>query len=109
MHEENAFITLTYDDEHLPELGSLKFSDFQKFIRRFRKKLAREDMKAHGVVYRRLRFYHCGEYGDKEGRPHFHAILFGYDFTDKCLWVRGSKYQRWRSAELDGLWGNNIS
>ena len=56
--EKNCFITLTYNDENLPKDGSLDVTHFQKFMKRLRKK--------HGAG---IRFYHCGEYGDKFGFP----------------------------------------
>jgi hypothetical protein len=71
-HEENSFITLTYDDENLPlnEKGipSLRKRDLQLFIKRLRKK-------GH-----KFRYYAVGEYGTSGSRginPHFHLCLFG--------------------------------
>lgn len=72
-HEDNCFITLTYDDDHLPDDGSLRKRDFQLFMKRLRKRFPG----------RFFRYYHCGEYGDKLARPHYHACLFGFDFPDK--------------------------
>lgn len=61
------FITLTYDDDHLPinEQGfvTLVKSDLQKFFKRLRKSI-------------KVRYFAVGEYGSKFGRPHFHIILF---------------------------------
>lgn len=73
MHEDNSFITLTYDDAHLPGDGSLRKRDFQLFMKRLRKRFPG----------RFFRYYHCGEYGDKLARPHYHACIFGLDFPDK--------------------------
>lgn len=103
-HEKNCFITLTIDDEHLytdkpiyhgetvwmpldnknydddgvelfeTKFKSLRKSDFQKFMKRLRKKLDNYDIK--------IRFFGCSEYGSKSARPHYHAIIFGYDFSD---------------------------
>lgn len=72
-HQDNCFITLTYDDEHLPAGGTLVKKHFQDFLKRLRRRL--DPVK--------IRFYHCGEYGEQLGRPHYHAILFGWDFPDK--------------------------
>lgn len=73
LHEQNCFITLTYDDEFLPVDGGLRVRDFQLFMKRLRKHFFSQ----------RVRFFHCGEYGDLNRRPHYHAILFGVDFDDK--------------------------
>ena len=95
LHEKNCFITLTYDNTHLPSDGSLHYEDFQLFIKRFRKKLGNT----------RIRYYMAGEYGENFGRPHFHACIFGYDFHDKKLWQRSpSGSMLYRSADLETLW-----
>lgn len=94
-HQHNCFITLTYDNTHLPSDGSLHYKDFQLFIKRLRKKFGNT----------RIRYYMAGEYGENFGRPHFHACIFGYDFHDKKLWKRtpaGSML--YRSADLETLW-----
>ena len=92
LHEENCFITLTYKD--MPEGSSLDYRDFQLFMKRLRKH-----------AKRRVRFFMCGEYGDRLGRPHFHACLFGFDFADKLPWsTTGSGGKLFRSKALDKLW-----
>lgn len=95
MHSENCFLTLTYDDEHLPKFGSLLLPDWQNFM----KKLRRE------IEPRKVRFFHCGEYGETTNRPHYHACLFGYDFTDKYEWMHRGENLCWRSESLDKWWG----
>ena len=95
LHEKNCFITLTYDNTHLPSDGSLHYKDFQLFIKRLRKKF--------GNI--RIRYYMAGEYGENFGRPHFHACIFGYDFHDKKLWQRSpSGSMLYRSSDLELLW-----
>ena len=95
LHQNNCFITLTYDDAHLPSDQSLHYKDFQLFLKRLRKKYT-------GV---QIRYYMAGEYGENFGRPHFHACLFGLDFHDKKLWKRTSSGSLiHRSKELETLW-----
>lgn len=98
MHEVNCFVTLTYDDDHKPADGSLQVEHFQKFIRRLRKK--------HG---RKIRYYMCGEYGENEFRPHYHACLFGIDFTDKTLWRERDGVRVYRSKTLERIWPYGFS
>lgn len=99
LHEENSFITLTYDDESLPVGGSLDKSAFPKFMKRLRKRF--DDQ--------RIRFYHAGEYGDRFGRPHYHALLFGFDFRDKYPWSERQGLPVWRSPTLESLWPDGQS
>lgn len=67
-HPEAWFVTLTYDDAHLPATKDgepcLSKRDFQLFLKRLRKN------------YGSLRYFGCGEYGEKTGRPHGHFILY---------------------------------
>lgn len=71
----NAFVTLTYDDDHLPRsdtgVATLDREDWRLFIKRLRINTYRK----WGL---RIRFFMCGEYGERLGRPHYHAILFGF-------------------------------
>lgn len=95
MHQHNAFITLTYDDAHIPPRGQLNHTEYQKFMRRLRKNIAPKQ----------VRFFMCGEYGELNGRPHYHAALFGHDFNDKLYWMKSPSGQRlYRSATLERLW-----
>lgn len=93
MHEESAFITLTYADENLPEYEDLDHRDFQLFMKRLRTNTGR-----------RISFFMCGEYGDQTHRPHYHVLLFGYFPPDaKYLTTRnGSRY--YKSEKLDKYW-----
>ena len=93
LHERNCFITLTYDDDHLPPGLSLKLKDYQDFMKRLRKRYG------NGI-----RFYHAGEYGDDFQRPHYHALLFNHDFDDRVPWKQEGKFPLDRSAELEELW-----
>ncbi|UPW41905.1 replication initiator protein [Dipodfec virus RodF1_80] len=62
------FITLTYDDAHLPLDGRVCKRDCQLFLKRFR-----EQIRPY-----RIRYFLVSEYGESFGRPHYHLILFNY-------------------------------
>lgn len=95
LYERNCFITLTYNDEYLPKRSQLQYSDFQKFLKRLRK-FAEPEV---------IRFYMCGEYGTENWRPHYHAIIFNFDFLDKVYYRRSPAGEKiFRSDILDRLW-----
>lgn len=103
MHEQNCFVTLTYDDEHLPDGNSLDVKEWQRFMKRLRKSLGASSTRPEA---RSVRFFHCGEYGDTWKRPHYHAILFGLDFSeDRVVWRAGKAATLWRSPTLERIWG----
>ena len=92
-YEDNCFVTLTYDDAHLPDDMSLKVRDWQLFAKRVRKRVGR------------FRFYMCGEYGERTLRPHYHACIFGQAFReDKRLQDSSSGYPLYVSDLLGELW-----
>lgn len=94
LYENNCFITLTYNKENLPEDGSLKKEHFQKFMKRLRKRFPTK----------KIRYYHCGEYGEKNFRPHYHAIIFNLDFNDKELYTVRNGENLYTSKTLEKLW-----
>ncbi len=94
LYEDNCFITLTYSAEHLPLDGSLNKKHFQDFMKRLRARF----------VERRIRFYHCGEYGVRYRRPHYHALLFNFDFSDKKLFKVSDGQRLYTSDDLDRVW-----
>jgi len=56
-----------------------------------------------------IRFFHCGEYGEKFARPHYHACVFNFDFDDKVLWKEERGVKLYRSDDLEGLWTAGFS
>lgn len=76
-HDNNSFVTLTYDDEHLPAGNELVPSHVTLFLKRFRKELEPS----------KIRYFVVGEYGEQTFRPHYHAAIFGYP---SCL--KGSSH-----------------
>lgn len=118
MCEDNCFITLTYDEVKLPEDGCLDKSHFPLFMKRLRQWSVRHDRTGREIaekwqkvlVVPRIKYYHCGEYGDKFGRPHLHACVFGFDFPDRVYHHSNGLGHRFYTSEiLDRLWGNGIA
>lgn len=99
MHQDNSFVTLTYDDENLPHDGSLNKRHFQLFMKRLRKHFNETQ----------IRFFHCGEYGDKLGRPHYHACLFGIDFSDRVPHSVSNDVVTYYSPTLEKIWGKGFA
>lgn len=116
-YEHNAFITLTYDPEHLPkptpvvdtqtgevlEWSSLMPEHLQKFmkdLRRFYKYHYNHDG---------IRFYACGEYGDEGGRPHYHLLVFNLPVPDKVYWFTNNDHENiYVSDSISQIWGKGI-
>lgn len=94
LHADNCFLTLTYDDVHLPADGSLVKRDLQLFLKRLRYRYADK----------RIRYYGCGEYGEQLSRPHYHLCVFGFVFSDCYLFKRGA-HALYVSDALTDLWG----
>lgn len=102
-HDRNSFITLTYAEDKLPQYSSLHYPHFQAFMKRLRDQVRYHDGKA-------IRFFACGEYGDSFDRPHYHALIFGYDFPDRvrCNSIRSSE-PVYRSPMLEACWPHGYS
>lgn len=99
MHSQNCFITLTYNDEHLPKNKSLSVRDWQLFHKRARSKIKKP-----------FKFYHAGEYGEEDWRPHDHAMIFGYDFPEKEFYKWSpTGHAIYRSPLLEELWSVDSS
>lgn len=107
-HKHSRFLTVTYDDDHLPEGCTLVKSDLKLFIKRLRH-WARSNL---GV---RVRFYGAGEYGDSPmvpipgfelGRPHYHVIAYGLYFPDeKKAEASRTGEDQFSSEALEKIWG----
>jgi len=89
--QNNAFLTLTYDDQHLPESQEENKRIMQKFLKRLRKR--------YGAG---IRVAYCGEYGSHTGRIHAHALIMNISITDKKAWNQTLTY----SPEINRIWGN---
>lgn len=92
MHDDAVFLTLTYAEIFLPDRdkwpgGNLHKEEIQKFF----KLLRYYTKKTH-----KIRYFACGEYGEKSKRAHWHAIVFGMSMNDKEIfeqaWTKGYLY-----------------
>lgn len=93
-HTANCVLTLTYDDSNLPPDGSLRPDDVSIFIRRLRKS-----------TRLKVSYFYCGEYGENFSRPHYHLVLFGYDFsTDRKYHFATNLSKFYTSDYLTNLW-----
>jgi len=110
--DESCFITLTYDDENIPEDFGLVVEHTQAFWKRLRQdriRNAKRRAKRSGTTYKapeRLRYFLAGEYGETTSRPHYHACLFGDAFADDRVkyGVSKSGHPIYTSQRLDRLW-----
>lgn len=95
LHADNCFITLTYNQETVPSIHDIK-PEFQKFIKRLRKKIKKP-----------IRYIVSHEYGSTTFRPHHHAIIFGWT-PSNWVFLKNSPTSGcplFTSGELTQLWG----
>lgn len=94
-HTFNSFVTLTYDDDHLPPEGSIDKTSLQLFFKKLRKA---------GFVFR---YFAAGEYGGETNRPHYHILFFGIDFhQDRKRYKTTAVGVLYNSETLTKIWGN---
>lgn len=122
----NYFVTLTYSPEYLndpetptefhkkyqvdrntgeviSEYYNLVPGDLSRFLKQLREHWRRN------YNHSGIRFFGCGEYGDKNRRPHFHVLLFNFPMNDlKPFFLNSEKQQVYRSETLEKLWGKGI-
>lgn len=138
MHRYNCYITLTLNDTH-PELVSLQHKDFVTFTKALRYQIykhfppAPSGGEGEGEIPQhqlgdtataapqtavapllltspKIGFYMAGEYGERYGRPHYHALLFGVDFADRIYHGKTKAGERiYRSETLEKLWPHGYS
>lgn len=111
LHKENYFVTLTYNENHLPMkshvehdgkiylrdetwTGTLEKRDLQLFIKRLRNETTKFSYMA------------CGEYGEKNGRPHYHLIIFGAELPSETFYnariINNETY--WQNDIIEKCW-----
>lgn len=94
----SCFLTLTYNDDYLPDGNTLMKRDLQLFCKKLHNRLLRK--RGFGI-----RYFAAGEYGDANLRPHYHLLIFGYDFPDKRFHAKNKRGEDiFTSMELRDLW-----
>ena len=119
MHDANAFVTLTYDEKHIPADRSINKTELQDFFKKLRYEVneiygctelqSTKTSRQRMVPNRPIRYFACGEYGTKNNRPHYHALIFGYDFPDKTLYSEKDGTLLFRSKLLEHCWTKGFS
>lgn len=106
-HEHTHFLTLTYDDAHLPRTFSaneetgecvspaatLVPRDLQLFLKRLRFNTQQS-----------IRFFAAGEYGTNTFRPHYHLIIFGLNCQYELQRQSPLGNNYYTSLEIDRAW-----
>ena len=97
----SAFLTLTFDTEHLPVDNSVRLEAMQKFMRDLRYRV--------GKAFP-LRYLLCGEYGSRRGRAHYHVLVFGWRFPDRKRYksTRGGQWL-FTSELLSQAWPHGLA
>lgn len=122
-YQKNLFITLTYSPRHIPADGQLDTNAVPALMKRLRKFIYEYywDNQKRRYIKRPLseirgasarpsdkttyvKYFHCGEYGAKRLRPHYHVCLFNFDFEDKYPYAWKNDYFRFKSPTLEYLW-----
>lgn len=105
-HSNAMFLTLTYSDDKVPKYGSILRSHMQAFFKDLRRRID------YHYEAEKIKFYYVGEYGNKTGRPHYHAILFGgpgalYS-SGVAAEVSRSGSPQFVSGDLDAVWKHGL-
>lgn len=133
LHTHNCFLTLTFNDEHLPNSYSLDHRYFELFIKKLREAALQGEVRGtshentNAILHCRygdsphpprqiktdraiIRYHMCGEYGPLNGRQHYHANMFGINFADRKRWkTTPAGYVIYKSETLDKIWGNGYA
>lgn len=117
--DHNYFITLTYDNDHVPvnidydfdkhkkigEVLTLRKSDLTKFF-----KDLRNHYSLNYCFKKSFKYYACGEYGEHTLRPHYHICLFNCKYFDdmQLFYKDKSGFNHYTSAKLEKLWNKGL-
>lgn len=110
-----CFVTLTYNNPNLPiknNLPTLVKKDLQDFLKRLRyyyKGIEEWVNPKTGEYENPIRYYACGEYGPKGGRPHYHLAIFNWEPEDLKLYKLNKHGDpSYKSKKLQEIWGKGF-
>lgn len=110
--KKNCFVTLTYNNVNLPKNQSLIKKDLQNFMKRLRyyeKGLQKWENPKNQKIEKPIRYFACGEYGPKGGRPHYHMAIFNYIPDDlKPYKQNHNDDMLYTSTKLQKIWGKGF-
>ncbi len=92
------FLTLTYDDDNIPQGNTLVKKHMVDFHKRLRKWRVKNGHKG------KFRFEMCAEYGEKTYRPHYHDAAFNLQIDDLEIWKDEGNYKSYTSKTMNKLW-----
>lgn len=112
-HDSSYFVTLTYDNDHLPvndfvdpvdgvigQMPTLIKSDVSDFMKNLRRQLD-----YHFPDHAPISFFAAGEYGGQTSRPHYHLIIFGLQLNDLQMYKKSTLgYNYYNSEFLQSVW-----
>lgn len=101
LYEDNCFLTLTYDEKKEGYHNEFNYRDIQLFKKKLRKYVSKHHNKT-------VQIFNVHEYG-KNGKKHWHLILFNHDFADKKLHTEKNQIKLYTSQTLTKLWTHGFT
>lgn len=108
LYQENCFLTLTYDEKRKGYHNDFAYEDIQKFKKKLRNlyrvfytDIASKKKKAYYL--RKIKIFNVHEYG-KNGKKHWHGVVFNHDFKDKRLHTMSNGIPLYKSDTLSNVW-----
>lgn len=125
---QSWFLTLTYDEEHVPGINKRTgelfhgFGTYEKRNGKFEQVMTLEpedmtrfkdslDKKLRRAGKKPLRYYYCGEYGSTTFRPHYHMIAFNLELEEsemKLQFINNEHQPIYKCQWLEDLWGKGM-
>lgn len=113
LYQHNCFLTLTYDEKKPGYHNDLQYEDVQNFKKKLRNlyRVPYSDIRTRKLRYvltRKVQIFNVHEYG-KNGKKHWHLVVFNHDFEDKELHTISNGNRLYKSALLSRLWPHGFA